>query len=86
MITKKFFRSNIINFWTKFDSKLDCRLKPQLYLIYIFLLDVNCEKFTIGLYFFLISSILAKFQENKKSIVLSSIKSLNFEFLYSKIT
>jgi len=40
----------------------------------------------IGLYIFLISSILAKFQENQRSIVMSSIKSLNFEFLYSKIT
>ena len=43
------------------------------YKLNIFLLEVNFDKFTIGLHLLLISLILAKFQENK-----ISIKSLNF--------
>ena len=34
------------------------------YKLNIFLLDINFDKSTIGLYLFLISSMLAKFQEN----------------------
>ena len=48
---------------------------------YIFLLNVNYKNLTVGLYVFIISFILAKFQENQKSIVMSSIKCLNFKFL-----
>ena len=48
---------------------------------YIFLLDVNCETLTIGLLVFIISSMLTKFQEDQRSITMSSIKWLNFKFL-----
>ena len=43
---------------------------------------MNFDKFNIRLYFLIISSILVKFQENKKSIVMSSIKYL-ISSLYS---
>ena len=76
--TLKFFWLNIINFWTKFGNKLDCRLRLQLHSIYIY---VNCEKFIIGLHFLLISSIFAKFKKDQISIGMSSIKFLDFEFL-----
>ena len=48
---------------------------------YIYLLDVNFGKSTIVLYFLLISSILAKFLEDQRSIVMSSINCLNCKFL-----
>ena len=44
-----------------------------------FLLDVNFENLTIRLHVFIISSMLTKFQENKKLIAMSSIK-LMFKF------
>jgi len=47
---------------------------------YIFLLDVNFENLTIGLYVFIISSILGKFQEDQILMAMSSIKILNFKF------
>ena len=43
---------------------------------------MNFDKFNIRLYFLIISSILVKFQENKKSIAMSSIKYL-ISSLYS---
>ena len=43
-----------------------------------FLLDVNFEKSTIGLYFLLISFILAKFQEDQRSIAILSIICLKY--------
>ena len=51
---------------------------------YNFLLDVNFENLTIGLHL-IISSILVKFQEDQKSIIISSIKYLNFKFFWSKV-
>ena len=45
----------------------------------MFLLDINFDKFIIRLYFFIIFFILAKFEENKRLIVMSSIKYLNFK-------
>ena len=66
--TLNLFRPNVIKFWTKFGNKFGCRLRLQPHLIYIyiyiffFLLDVNFDKFTIGLHFFLISFILENFQ------------------------
>ena len=45
---------------TKFSYKIGYNLT----LLHIFLLDVNFDKFIIGVYFLLISSILAKFLEN----------------------
>ena len=41
---------------------------------YIFLLDVNFETLTIELHVFIISFMLTKFQENQRSIAVSSIK------------
>ena len=64
MTILNFVRVNIINFWTKFDNKLDYRLRLQIHSIF-FLLDVNYNKFTIELHFFLISSIFVKFQKVK---------------------
>ena len=49
------------------------------------ILDVDFDKSNIGLYFILIFSILAKFQENQRLINMSSIEYLNLKFLYSKI-
>ena len=46
---------------------------------------MNFGKSTIGLHFFLKSSILAKFQKDQISIATSSLKFLNFKFLLSKI-
>ena len=40
----------------------------------IFLLDVDLEKFIIGLHFLFMFSILVKFSKNQKSIAISSIK------------
>ena len=48
---------------------------------YLFLLKVNFDKSTIRLYFLLIYSILVKFLENWRSIVMSSINCLNYKFL-----
>ena len=69
----------------KFCKKLSCRLKLQRS-FNNFLLDVNFNKSTIRLYIyiFFISSMLEKFQEDKKIKAMSSIKCLNFDFLYSK--
>ena len=48
----KFFRLNKIKLWTKFSSKLGCRLRLQLHLIYYIyiylLLNVNFDKSIIG--------------------------------------
>ena len=45
----KFLRLNKIKLWTKFSSKLGCRLRLQLHLIYIYLLlNVNFDKSIIG--------------------------------------
>ena len=90
-----FCRSNIIKLWTKFGNKLDYSLVDKgynstsyiyiyIYIFFFLLLDVNFDKSTIGLpFFFLVSSILAKFQEDQRLIAMSSIKCSNFEFLFS---
>ena len=52
----------------------------QLYLIF-FLLNVNFDKFTIGLHFLLMSYMFAKFSEDKKSIAMLLINCLNCKFL-----
>ena len=52
---------------------------------YIFLLDVNFENLTIELHILIISSMLVKFQEDKKSITMLSIKYLNSSFWYLKL-
>ena len=54
---------------------------------FIFLLDVNFENLTVWLNVLIISSIFAKFQNDKKLIAMSfiKIKILNFKFLWFKI-
>ena len=47
----------------------------------IYLLDVNFENLTIILHVLIISSMLTKFQKDQRSIVMPSIKYLNFKFL-----
>ena len=47
----------------------------------IFLLDVNFDKSMIGLYFLLISSILAKFSKDQRSIAISSINCFNYKIV-----
>ena len=44
-------------------------------------MDVNCDKSPLDYIFFLYPLYLQNFNKNKKSIPISSIKSLNFEFL-----
>ena len=52
---------------------------------YIFVLNVNFENLTVRLYVFFTSLMLTKFQENQRSIVMSSNKCYNINFLYSKV-
>ena len=52
---------------------------------YIFVLNVNFENLTVRLYVFITSLMLTKFQENHRSIVMSSNKCYNINFLYSKV-
>ena len=51
----------------------------------IFLLDENFDISIVVLHFFLIISMLAKFQDDLKSITISSIKCLNVSFCISKL-
>ena len=53
------------------------------FIFFIFLLNVNFDKFIIELYFLLIPSMLGKFSENKKSTILSSVKYVNFSSFYN---
>ena len=46
----------------------------------IFELDANFDNFTVRLYYFCIFSIFAKFQDDQKLIVISSINYLNSNF------
>ena len=52
---------------------------------YIFVLNVNFENLTVRFYVFITSLMLTKFQENQRSIVMSSNKCYNINFLYSKV-
>ena len=47
----------------------------------IFLLDVNFENLIVGMYVLIISSMLAKYQKDQRSITMSSIECLNFKFM-----
>ena len=49
------------------------------------LLDANFNKSIIELDFLLIRYMLAKFQDNRISITILSIKCLNFKFLHLKL-
>ena len=48
---------------------------------YIFILSVNFKNLTVRLYVLITSKMLTKFQENQKSIAMSSNKCYNFKFL-----
>ena len=48
---------------------------------YIFILSVNFENLIVRLHVLITSLILTKFQENQRSIVMSSNKCYNFKFL-----
>ena len=52
---------------------------------YISILSVNFENLTVRLYVLIIFFIHVKFQEDQKSIVISSNICKNFKFLWSKI-
>ena len=58
---------------------------PSLCIYNIFILNVYFDKFTIKLHFLFTYSMLAKFSKDQRSIIMSSIKYLNFKFLWSKI-
>ena len=49
-------------------------------LSYISILSVKFENLTVGLHVLIISFMLAKFQEDQRSIVMLSIKWLNYKF------
>ena len=70
----------------QFGNKLSCNLRIKVTtLLNIFLLDVNFDKSTIGLYCLLKSFMLINFVKNQKSIAISSIKCLNFKFVRIKL-
>ena len=72
--TKSWFRTpHLILDQTKVFLQISLEKNPSNYL-YIFILSMNFENLTIELYTFIISLMLAKFQENKKSIAMSSNK------------
>ena len=48
---------------------------------YIFILSVNFKNLTVRLHVLITSKMLTKFQENQKSIAMSSNKCYNFKFL-----
>ena len=48
---------------------------------YIFILSVNFENLTVELHVLVTSIIIIKFQENQRSIAMSSNKCYNFKFL-----
>ena len=48
---------------------------------YIFILSVNFENLTVRLHDLITSKMLTKFQENQRSITMSSNKCYNFKFL-----
>ena len=50
----------------------------------IFLFDMCFENLIVGLHVLIIFSIIEKFQEDQKLIAISSIKCLNFKFLWFK--
>ena len=52
---------------------------------YIFILSVNFENLTVRLHVLITSLMLTKFQENQRSITMSSNKYYNIKFLYSKV-
>ena len=68
----------------RFSPNLVGREILQTLLIF-FLLNVNFENLTIGFHILMISFVLEQFQEDKRSIAISSIKCLNFKFFLSKI-
>ena len=52
---------------------------------YIFILSVNFENLTVRLHVLITSLLLTKFQENQRSIAMSSNKCYNFKFCNLKL-
>ena len=52
---------------------------------YIFILSVNFENLTVILHVLITFLMLTKFQEDQRSIAMSSNKCYNFKFLWSKV-
>ena len=68
------------NIWTKFGHSQGCSLRLQLYLIFFYWIWILIN-LQLNYIFFFIFFMFAKFPENQISIVMSSIKYLNFKFL-----
>ena len=65
----------------KVSLQTNLGINPSNYVDIFFLLVVNFENLTVELHVLIISSMIAKFQENQKSVAILSIKCLNFKFL-----
>ena len=83
--TLNFFKPNIIILRTKFSNKLTWLQTKTTSPLNIFLLNMNFDKFTIRLHFFLYPPYLLNFMMIKDQQLMSSIKYLNFKFFQSKI-
>ena len=87
MIQKKIFHPLKVEFYFFFSPKKKKKQKQVFQqticvCVYIyFLLDMNFGKSTIKLHFLIMSSMLAKILEDKKSIAMSAIKCLYFKIL-----
>ena len=66
----------------RFLSKLIWKKTLQTFFFYIFCLDVKFENLTVRLYVLIISSMLAKFQEDQRLIAIKSMTCLNIKFLW----
>ena len=78
----------IVNMRSRVLVSITCdsihQIKHATILLNIFLLDVNFNKPTIRLHFSFLSFIFAKFLSGQRSITSTSIKCLNFKFLWYK--
>ena len=87
MIQKKIFHHLKVEFYFFFSPKKKKKQKQVFQqticvCVYIYiLLDMNFGKSTIKLHFLIMSSMLAKILEDKKSIAMSAIKCLYFKIL-----
>ena len=87
MIQKKIFHHLKVELYFFFSPKKKKKQKQVFQqticvCVYIYiLLDMNFGKSTIKLHFLIMSSMLAKILEDKKSIAMSAIKCLYFKIL-----
>ena len=66
--------------WNKVSLQISLERNPTSS-SYIFILSVNFENLTVRLHVLITSKMLTKFQENQRSIAMSSNKCYNFKFL-----